>query len=79
MRRNLCGPGPGAGWIWCAAGRVAVGLITVITPHDALLLRLRIPVEMQGRVYAARNTLQFFTIPLGYLLGGALVDRFFEP
>jgi hypothetical protein len=43
------------------------------------LLRLRIPVEMQGRVYAARNTLQFFTIPVGYLLGGVLVDRFFEP
>ena len=27
----------------------------------------------------ARNSLQFFTIPLGYLLGGALVDTVFEP
>ena len=34
---------------------------------------------MQGRVYACRNTLQFFTIPLGYFLGGYLVDRVFEP
>jgi hypothetical protein len=34
---------------------------------------------MQGRVYAARNTFQFFTIPVGYLLGGVLVDRVFEP
>ena len=34
---------------------------------------------MQGRVYAARNTFQFFTIPIGYLLGGVLVDRVFEP
>ena len=44
-----------------------------------VLLRSHIPVEMQGRVYAARNTVQFFTIPIGYLLGGALVDRVFEP
>ena len=34
---------------------------------------------MQGRVYSARNTLQFFTIPFGYLCGGVLVDRVFEP
>ena len=34
---------------------------------------------MQGRVYSARNTLQFFTIPVGYFCGGILVDRVFEP
>jgi len=43
------------------------------------LFRTHIPIEMQGRVYSARNTLQFFTIPLGYLLGGVLVDDVFEP
>ena len=30
-------------------------------------------------VYSARNMLQFFTIPLGYLAGGFLVDSVFEP
>ena len=34
---------------------------------------------MQGRVFAARNSFQFFTIPIGYALGGWLVDRVFEP
>ncbi|MNJ56617.1 hypothetical protein D3C77_521750 [compost metagenome] len=34
---------------------------------------------MQGLVYSARNTIQFFTIPLGYLCGGVLVDQVFEP
>ncbi len=38
-----------------------------------------IPLNMQGRVYSARNTLQFFTIPIGYFLGGFLVDKVFEP
>jgi hypothetical protein len=44
-----------------------------------VLFRTKIPIEMQGRVYSARNTLQFFTIPLGYLCGGILVDKVFEP
>ena len=35
--------------------------------------------DMQGRVYSCRNTLQFFTIPLGSLLSGALIDRVLEP
>ena len=34
---------------------------------------------MQGRFYAVRNSFQFFTIPVGYLLGGVLVDYVFEP
>ena len=38
-----------------------------------------IPVEMQGRVYACRNSLQFCTIPLGLLAGGALIDGVCEP
>lgn len=43
------------------------------------LMRLNIPEGMQGRVYAVRNALQFFTIPVAYVLGGALVDAVFRP
>ena len=70
------GRGPG---VWCLGAVLGWTLIPVVNTNMNALLRLRIPVEMQGRVYAARNTLQFFTIPVGYLLGGVLVDRFFEP
>ena len=41
--------------------------------------RNSIPVELQGRVYACRNTLQFFTIPIGLFLGGFMVDYICEP
>lgn len=34
---------------------------------------------LYGRVYACRNTLQFFTIPIGLFLGGLFVDRICEP
>lgn len=42
-------------------------------------MRLHVPEQMQGRVYSVRNSLQFFTIPIGYFLGGFLVDQVFEP
>lgn len=70
------GRGPG---VWCLGAVLGWLLIPVMNANMSALLRLRIPVEMQGRVYAARNTLQFFTIPVGYLLGGVLVDRACEP
>ena len=65
--------------IWCLGAILGWLFIPVMNTNMDALFRSRIPVEMQGRVYSARNTLQFFTIPLGYLLGGFLVDRVFEP
>lgn len=65
--------------VWCLGSILGWALIPVMNANMDALLRSAIPVEMQGRVYAARNTFQFFTIPLGYGLGGVLVDRVFEP
>lgn len=42
-------------------------------------MRDQVPVEMQGRVFSARDTLQNCTIPLGLFLGGVLADHVFEP
>ncbi len=65
--------------VWCIGAVLGWLLIPVMNTNLSALLRSCIPIEMQGRVYAARNTFQFFTIPIGYLLGGVLVDRVFEP
>ena len=65
--------------VWCAGVVLGWILIPMMGANLDALLRLHIPTDMQGRVYAARNTFQFFTIPVGYLLGGVLVDRVFEP
>lgn len=65
--------------VWYAGSILGWLFIPVMNTNLEALLRLHIPVELQGRVYAARNTLQFFTIPAGYLLGGWLVDRVCEP
>lgn len=65
--------------IWCLGAVMGWLLIPLMSANMSVIFRERIPLEMQGRVYSARNTLQFFTIPVGYLLGGALIDGVFEP
>ena len=65
--------------VWCLGAVLGWLFIPMMGANMDALFRLRIPVSMQGRVYAARNTFQFFTIPVGFLLGGLLVDRVFEP
>ena len=66
-------------WIWCVGAVLGWLLIPLMNANMDVIFRSTIPVDMQGRVYSCRNTLQFFTIPLGYFLGGLLVDRVFEP
>ncbi|HML47431.1 MAG TPA: MFS transporter [Clostridia bacterium] len=65
--------------VWCFAAILGWILIPVMGANMNALFIGYIPIDMQGRVFSARNSLQFFTIPLGYLAGGALVDRVFEP
>jgi MFS family permease len=65
--------------VWCLGAILGWIFIPVMGANMDVLLRSKIPIEMQGRVYSVRNTLQFFTIPLGYLCGGFLVDKVFEP
>lgn len=65
--------------IWAVGAVLGWLVIPVMNANLSSVMRECIPVEMQGRVYSARNTLQFFTIPLGYFLGGWLIDAVFEP
>ena len=65
--------------IWCLGAFLGWLCIPVMNTNLDALMRSSIPSGIQGRVYSARNMLQFFTIPLGYLAGGFLVDTVFEP
>ena len=66
-------------WIWCLGAALGWIAIPWMNANLDSINRLNIPVDIQGRVFAARNSFQFFTIPLGYFLGGLLVDQVFEP
>lgn len=65
--------------IWCIGGFLGWILIPLMNTNLDAVMRLRVPEEMQGRIYSVRNSFQFFTIPVGYFLGGFLVDQIFEP
>ncbi len=65
--------------VWCLGAFSGWILIPLMSTNLEAILRLKVPVEMQGRVFSCRNTFQFFTIPIGYFLGGILVDNVFEP
>lgn len=64
-------------WIFGAfAGNIP---IPFLNGSEISILRTKIPVNIQGRVFSIRNAIQFSTVPLGYLLGGILSDKVFEP
>ncbi len=65
--------------VWCIGGFLGWIAIPLMSTNLNAIMRLRVPEQVQGRVYAVRNSLQFFTIPIGYFLGGLLVDQVFEP
>ncbi|MGL4696364.1 MFS transporter [Enterococcus larvae] len=65
--------------IWCIGAVLGWLPIPFMSANMDVLLRENIPLNMQGRVYSVRNALQFFTIPLGHLLAGILIDKWFEP
>lgn len=66
-------------FLWSLAGTAASLPIPFIQAGQNVILYSRIPAEMQGRVFAVRNAVQYCTIPLGILLGGFLADYVFEP
>ena len=66
-------------WIWCFGAVLGWIALPWMSANLEAVNRLNIPLEIQGRVFAARNSFQFFTIPLGYFLGGILIDEVFEP
>lgn len=66
-------------FLWCIGQIIGWLPVPFMSANLDVILRSTIPTEMQGRVYACRNTLQFFTIPIGFFLGGLMVDEVCEP
>lgn len=66
-------------FVWALAGVAASVPVPFINAGQNVILYQKIPSEMQGRVFAVRNALQYSFIPVGILLGGFLADSVFEP
>lgn len=65
--------------LWSVGAVLGWLSIPYMNANMDVIFRKTIPQDMQGRVYSCRNALQFFTIPVGFFVGGILVDEVFEP
>lgn len=65
--------------LWCIGQLLGWLPVPIMGASMDVILRSTIPANMQGRVFSCRNTLQFFTIPIGLFWGGVMVDKVCEP
>lgn len=65
--------------VWCFAAIAASLPIPFIHAGQSVILYNIVPKDMQGRIFAVRNAVQYCTIPIGILLGGFLADYIMEP
>ena len=65
--------------VWCIAAFGYYVMAVIMNANLMTVIREKVPPEMQGRVFSAKDTLQNCTIPLGLFLGGVLADYVFEP
>jgi hypothetical protein len=78
----LCDPLMGIGRavpLWVIAAFVGNLPLPLLNANLTTVMRTNVPLEMQGRGTATRNTLQFASIPFSLLLAGVLSDHVFEP
>lgn len=72
---GLAGTVPG----WAAAAFALALFIPVVNGCNQTIWQLKVPPELQGRVFAARRLVAQLSIPLAMLAVGPLADRLFEP
>ena len=65
--------------IWVVGIFLGNILVPLLLANVDYLTRVRIPIELQGRVFSARNTIQYLFLPVGIFLSGFLNDFVFYP
>jgi hypothetical protein len=53
--------------------------IAIVEGSNQAIWQIRVPPEIQGRVFGAEQMITRSTAPLAYLLAGPLADKIFEP
>jgi MFS family permease len=64
---------------WVAAAAMGSFFIPFITSNYQAILQAKVPPQLQGRVFSANSMVRIACMPLGFLLGGLLADRWLEP
>lgn len=66
-------------WQWCIVALIGCSGMPVYQTYQTVILREKVPVTMQGRVFALQGVITEILTPLGYISGAFLADYVFEP
>ncbi|GGN02165.1 macrolide transporter [Thermus composti] len=65
--------------LWAALAFLEVFFIPILNGSNQAIWQAKVPLEVQGKVFAARRMIAWFANPLGMLLSGPLADGVFAP
>lgn len=71
MGRNLL-------W-WCIVAFIGCFGSPIYQTYQTVILRERVPLSMQGRIFSLQGIITSSLTPLGYMIGSILADYMFEP
>lgn len=66
-------------YLWCAIVLFGCFGMPFYFAYESAILRERVAVEVQGKLFALRGMIGNLLTPLGYFLGAILADYIFEP
>lgn len=65
--------------VWYVAAFFSSFVLPLVAGPQNALWQEKVEPQLQGRIFAIRSMLQIGSMPLGYLAGGFLADKIFEP
>ena len=65
--------------VWAIAATIAAFFIPYISGSNRTIWQVKVPPALQGRVFSVQGMAQQGLMPFGFLAGGLLADRLFEP
>ena len=65
--------------VWSISNLAGYAVAVIMGANQTAILREKVPIEIQGRVFSAHDTIMNCTNPMGLLMSGFLADYVFEP
>ncbi|GAA5334947.1 MFS transporter [Thermus hydrothermalis] len=66
-------------WAWAALAFLEAFFIPLLNGSNQAIWQAKVPLAVQGKVFAARRMIAWFATPLAMVLSGPLADRVFGP
>lgn len=70
---------PPSPWLYGALGAFFMASMPIVNASSQAIWQSKVAPEVQGKVFAARRMIAWFTTPLAALVAGPLADKVFEP